>query len=327
MNYTHWTRTGGYCALLALLLSCGDDKISGAGKRQYEMESFHFETQEPNTLNIMFQVTDLSGKGVDDLVAADFEIFEDGKSVSPTESSFRIRKRDTLPFSLYTFVLIDISKSIAADLDQVKAAVISLAQAPVDGQRIVILTFSDTLAEIASVSDLPGEDAPVGVEEMRRTVNGLELGFATTNLYGAMIDGAGLMASSEWYNTTNIAQSYLIVFTDGSDTQGRHTLQEALDALRSRNRVYSVGLGSEIEPDVLRQLGSAGFFSIDDAGQLREKFQEIQADIVATANSFYWLSYNSPKRGYSQHQLLVTIKNSTTGRLEQSFSSRDFRSE
>jgi hypothetical protein len=88
-----------------------------------------------------------------------------------------------------------------------------------------------------------------------------------------------------------------------------------------------VGLGSEIEPDVLRQLGSAGFFSIDDAGQLREKFQEIQADIVATANSFYWLSYNSPKRGYSQRQLLVTIKNSTTGRLEQSFSSRDFRSE
>jgi hypothetical protein len=117
------------------------------------------------------------------------------------------------------------------------------------------------------------------------------------------------------------------VFTDGSDTQGRHTLQEALDALGSRNRVYTVGLGSEIEPDVLKQLGTAGFFSIDDAGQLEKRFREIQSDIVATANSFYWLSYSSPKRGYSQHQLLVTIRNSPSGRIELSFSSRDFRSE
>ena len=118
----------------------------------------------------------------------------------------------------------------------------------------------------------------------------------------------------------------LVVFTDGSDTQGRHTLQEALNALRPRNRVYTVGLGSEIEPDVLRQLGTAGFVSIDDAGELEQKFREIQEDIVATANSFYWLSYSSPKRGYSQHQLLVTIKDSPS-RLEQSFSSRDFSSE
>ena len=70
---------------------------------------------------------------------------------------------------------------------------------------------------------------------------------------------------------------------------GGHTLQEAVNALRTRDRVYTVGLGSEIEPDVLAQLGTAGFFSIDEAGQLEQRFSDIQADIVATANSFYWL--------------------------------------
>ena len=199
MIRTHLTPSAGYFALFALFLSCGD-KISGPDKRSYEMEIFHFETQPPNTVNIMFQVTDPSGKGIDDLVAGDFEVLEDGKSISPTESSLRIRKRDTLPFYLYTFLLIDNSKSIGDDLEQVKEAVISFAREPVDGQQIVILTFSDTLAEIASVRYLPGEDAPEGVEEMDRIVSGLELGFSTTNLYGAVIDGAGLMEDSEWYN-------------------------------------------------------------------------------------------------------------------------------
>ena len=64
------------------------------------------------------------------------------------------------------------------------------------------------------------------------------LGYPTTNLYGAVITGAGRW--TDQFSSSSIVQGAMIVFTDGSDTQGSYTLNQALSAVGGK-RVYTVG--------------------------------------------------------------------------------------
>ncbi len=144
------------------------------------------------------------------------------------------------------------------------------------------------------------------VNKLVTAINSIDLGFATTDLYGSIIEGV-----SRWediYSTNQIQQGFLVALTDGSDTQGSHTLNEALNA-RGNKKIYTVGLGNEIDPKVLKKLGNAGFYSITDVSELVDKFKEIQSDMALYANSFYWLNYMSPKRGDKNHTLKLYIKN------------------
>ena len=75
------------------------------------------------------------------------------------------------------------------------------------------------------------------------------------------------------FTTTQVQQGFLVILTDGSDTQGSYTLSEALTARGNKN-VYTIGLGNEIDPDVLRELGNAGFFQIADVSKLADQLVE-----------------------------------------------------
>ena len=120
----------------------------------------------------------------------------------------------------------------------------------------------------------------------------------------------------------------MIILTDGSDTQGSHTLSEALSARGDKN-IYTIGLGNEIDPEVLQEIGNAGFFHITDvsklSAQLTAQFVEIQSRIASFADSFYWLKYLSPKRGDRAHELELSVKeNQLNSTIEGAFNSRDF---
>jgi len=100
----------------------------------------------------------------------------------------------------------------------------------------------------------------------------------------------------------------MIVFTDGRDTQGSNTLAEALNAIHNKV-VFTIGLGSEIQPEVLQAIGTAGYYSISNIDELKAQFDNIQKSIISYANSFYLLTYKSPKRGNNIHSLTIRIKN------------------
>ena len=125
------------------------------------------------------------------------------------------------------------------------------------------------------------------------------------------------------------AAGLLVLLTDGSDTQGSNTLEDALEA-RGAKLVYAVGLGSEIDQSALEQLANpaSGFYPVADVDDVVEKFAEIQERIAAYANSFYWMNYLSPKRGVGTHQLLVEFIGNTnpdtTATVESEFDSDDF---
>ena len=267
---------------------------------QFQLIRHEIETELPSFVNIMFQVLDSADQGVPFLKTDHFEVRENGQPVSPTESAMNIRKRDVIPYSLKTVLMLDTSTSVKNQLEDIKNAAITLVQNMTEQQKIALYEFSDKPVLLQDFTD------DVGI--LTRAIQGIRLGFATTNLYGSIIEGVS--GSTRWediYTVNEVQQGFMIILTDGSDTQGSRTLDEALRARRNKN-IYTIGLGDEIEPDVLRRLGNAGFFELADVNDLADQFIQIQNEIALFADSFYQLNYMSPKRGDINHTLILEVK-------------------
>ena len=302
--------------LFFIVFGC-DNSVEPASDVGWKMEKLYFDYELPSYINVMFQVTDMRDSGIADLQTSDFMVYEDGVAYSPTESFPIIRKRENIPYTLKTVLLLDNSASVGANLDEIKSAAVILVNSITRKQEFAIYKFSET-SEL--IQDFTGD-----VSALTEAINSIESSFATTDLYGAII--AGVTRWTDYYTIDSIQQGFMIVLTDGRDTQHSHTLQQALDA-RGDRRVYTVGLGAEIDPSVLSQLGNVGNFLIDDVSEVVEKFAEIQHKIISWANSYYWLNYMSPTRGDYEHTFKLTIigneNRRSNGYIEETFSSNGF---
>ncbi len=270
----------------------------------YVITKHSLTTEAPNKVKMLFQVLDLENKGIDFLGVDDFEIIEDGEHVAPTESNLKISKRQNNPYHIKTVLMLDNSTSITDDpehtnnMELLKESAKSFVNNMSAQQEIAVFKFSSSAEKLV--------DFTSDRSKLIRAIDNIGRGHATTNLYGAVIDGV-----SEWtdlINVNNITKGQMVLFTDGNDTQESHTLGEALDAVGDKN-VYTVGLGSEIKPEVLEQIGNQGAFTIAEMSELNQIFIQIQLEINAYANSFYWMEYSSPKRGTKEHTLILSIKN------------------
>ena len=283
---------------------------------QFNLILHEIETELPSFVNILFGVRDSLDRGVTFLTTEHFEVRENDQVVSPTESAMHIRKRDVIPYTLKTVLMLDTSTSVKTHLEQIKQAAIALVENMTEQQEIALYEFSE---EPVRLQDFTNDAAA-----LTKAIREIRLGFSTTNLYGSVI--AGTARWEDIFTTTEVQQGFLVILTDGSDTQGSHTLSEALRA-RGNKYIYTIGLGNEINPDVLRQLGNAGFFQIADVSELADQFIEIQTEIALLADSFYQLNYLSPKRGDRNHTLALSVKrNQLNSTIQGRFNSRGFYS-
>ncbi|MEG8946884.1 VWA domain-containing protein [Rosettibacter firmus] len=285
----------------------------------YAMNLYKVETQLPSYVHVMFQVVDLNGKGVSTLTQNDFEVLEDGEPISQTESQLEIRKREAVPYKLKTVLMLDNSTSLQNNLDDIRNAARSFIDKIVPQQEVTIYQFSDHPEVLSEFTD--------NKDSLMNALQRYQLGYATTNLYGAIIKGASLW--NDKFSIDEIIQGMMIIFTDGRDTQGSNTLAEALNAIHNKI-VFTIGLGNEIQPEILRAIGNAGFYTITNINELENQFTKIQESIISYANSFYVLTYKSPKRGNNNHILTIRIKNNPyTGERSEitgSFNSNNFSS-
>ena len=283
----------------------------------YKLNKYLIEIKEPSYVNIMYQVTDKVNLGVTNLTRDNFQVLEDGAAVSPTESEITINKKDVIPYKLKTVLMLDNSASVGANLQDIKNAALALISKIFPQQEIAVYKFSQTAVLL--------QDFTTDVGLLTTAINSLDLGYQTTDLYGAVI--AGVSRWDDLYELTGVRQGFLVLLTDGSDTQGSHSLNQALND-RGDKKVYAIGLGNEIVPTKLQQIGNAGFYSITDYSLLTSKFTEIQNEMNLFANSFYWLYYKSPKRGNFNHTLELTVKNNTNNNYDKvitgSFNSSNF---
>ncbi|MBU2652215.1 MAG: VWA domain-containing protein [Bacteroidetes bacterium] len=268
----------------------------------YIMEKEFMNTEDPCFVNVMFQVVNGYGKGISNLTTENFTVYEDNQAVSPTESALSIMKKDAVPYQLRTLLMIDNSVSVGSNLADIKKAAKSFVKNIESKQKIAVYVFSENTQIIQEFTS--------DTVKLNAAIDGIQLGLASTDLYGAIITGV-----SKWtdvYSDDNIEQGYMVLFTDGRDTQGSHTLNEALTA-RGKKQVFSLGLGAEIDPNALQQIGNAGYFKIENIEDLSAKFIDVQEDIRNLANSFYYLYYMSPKRGDKVHTLRLNIKGNANG--------------
>ncbi len=293
-----------------------------SGSEGYIIKKHSLSTAPPNRVRILFQVLDINENGIDNITINDIEIMEDGDLVSPTESNLKITKREENPYTIKTVLMLDNSSSITNDpnnsnnLDDIKAAAKVFVNNMLPQQEIAIYQFSN---DVTKITDYLGYKDKATLLTM---IDNITKGFATTDLYGAVIEGAAQLKN---INTRDeIIESNMILFTDGDDTQGRHHLSDALDAVSNKS-VYMIGLGSEEDKEVLEMLGTEGYYPIFQVTQLNQVLIELQSKIEKLANSYYWLEYSSPKRGNNTHLLQMKIKNNPVySVLEGEFSSAGF---
>jgi hypothetical protein len=266
----------------------------------YRLTGNTIASSQPCFVDIMFSVSDVNYKGVDNLANADFVVKEDGVIVTPTESFQYIKSINTVPYKIKTVLMIDNSTSIGTNLAQIKTAALGMINNIGTNQEMAVYSFSGSATLLqAFTSD---------ISKLTAAVNSISLGYPTTDLFGSFITGVN--AWSDLFSVSLIQKGFLVLFTDGDDTQASSTLQQAL-AARGQKSTYIIGFGSGINPNNLNSLANPSpYYSATNVTDLQQIFVNIQKDIYKFANSFYWLNYMTPKRTGS-HSLQISVKSNT----------------
>ena len=276
------------------------------------------QTSVPHNVNVTFQVVDLAGTGVNTLNLSNFEVFEDYLPLSLAESELNVDHHSTVPNQIRTVLMLDNSTSVQGDIDKIRTSAKAIVNGIRPNQEIAVYAFSDKYYLL--------QDFTNDVNSLINAIdNKFTAGVKTTDFYGAVVFGTSLWKDE--YSITKILQGCMVIISDGNDTQGSTSLADAMHAVHNK-LVFTVGLGSEIQPEILNALGTGGSFSIGQENEITKQFSVIEQSLIKAANSFYDLSYKSPKRGSGNHTLQIRIvDNQFTGdesSIFTTFSSSDF---
>lgn len=350
--------------LLAVVLGCGESPIrpdhdgleSGASVGScldLKLAEGGFTSGSPAKVSLFFTVDTCGGLPVSGLTSDKFEILEDGKVVSPYESQQAIQPRGQ-KFRIYSLVLIDLSGSLlrSGEFPKLRDASVALVQKLTgdgSGNQVAVYGFdgranifpvsnftSDTQTLVNAIDSLSVEECRVAADcaaySDRRSCAGWRCVDDSTNLNGAVVQGLERVDQAlDSDPTISFRKGALVVFTDGTDQAGRVTVKDTRARVEaSKHRVFSVGLGGEVDESVLKAYGKDGFQPASRPEELASAFDQVASRIASEANRFYFLEYCSPKRG-GTHKLQVVataeVQGKTLrGKLEQNFDAAGFSS-
>jgi hypothetical protein len=271
----------------------------------YRFTTYQTSTADPFDVNILFHVSDNAFIGVPNLKIEDLIITENDEESPIDESKAALFDRNSFELVMRTALLIDVSNSIQTDFATLKEELKALIDGALPFQEIAIYTFSSTTQLV--------QDYSTDKEQLKGSIDNLQLGTSSTDFYGAVVTAANSFTNGFVENEVTIGN--LVIFTDGDDTQASNTFTAAKEALLNKN-AYVVGLSSEdLDEDNIKNLfGENFYFSSETIGTVNESFGLIQTEIENYANSVYLLNYETPKRGDNNHYLKIYHKeNSNDG--------------
>lgn len=243
-------------------------------------------------VNVLFQVRDADGRGVEGLTNSSFRIAENGRLVG-VEARPEFSARE-IPFSVLTVLVLDMSSSVSGLVPQIKQQAITLINNKLPDQKFAIYRFD---AEATLIQDFTA-DAPTLISAINSLpTSGL---VNSTNLYGAIRTAAG-----KWNDrlaVDSIVDGSIVLFTDGFHNANSLTVNDARQALRKSDGTYKkLFIAALNSPDLsrlpLQQLTTGfpeRFVEAENVGQLGAVFAEIQSEIRRFSNSLYLLNYQSP---------------------------------
>lgn len=278
----------GLFLLIAVGCNKDDDFLPADLSTFYRLSSFEVGVvPATRTVQVLFQAKDYYFKGVSSLTEADFVVTENNGNID-SEADLRVG-RSSIPFSLKTVLLLDITRSVEGLVPQIKDAAKLLVEKKLPEQEIAIYTFdAETIKRQSFTTDAASLIAAIDAIPETGLVN-------STNLYGGVIDVANLWDDN--YSIDGIVDGSLIIFTDGRHNASQSvSLNDALDALDDR-RAYVAALQSpDLDEGALQSLAKDNerFFKAEDIAGLEQMFVDIQEDIQSLSNSIYFLYYQSP---------------------------------
>jgi len=313
----------------------GCDQNDNAGQ-EIDVNLIEANTEVPSKIRLFFKIDLGEDLKLTTLEPSNFEIYEDGSKISTLESQAQIQ-REPGNFLYSSVLMLDLSGSIlnSGDLPKLKEAASSFINKTMpaegeslygtremsvfwfDGEQNVHPLVSFTSDRDSLVSGIQSID-----EEMSNDVS--------TNLNGAVIQGLSIIQNrlQENRDDSDIATAgSMVVFTDGTDQAGWVDTSVALDSVNTTGNdrsVFTIGLGGEIDQEVLSSIGKDGFELAQDSLDLNESFLAVAERLEAESNSYYVLEYCSPKRS-GQHTLeLRAVYEDKFGSFKTEFSADGF---
>ena len=276
----------------------------------------------PSNVAVFFSVDDWAGEPIADLLASDFNIYEDDKIVSLDESRQTI-VNPQIAAAHYTLLLVDMSASVTAS-DQLGAIIAAASEfvAQVEPyQRVAVYAFdgSKNLYEVLPFSSAPrGSQALAGLQSFQSRD-------PSTNLNGALLQALSELDKAVDRANAPLRFGTLVVFTDGTDRANRVPFQQMADAIEATSdQVYALGVGHEIDDSTLARIGKTGYIRVEDSAASRSAFREIADRIVRFTRHYYLLSYCSPARA-GKHRVGIEAKHDGAhGFLDYDFDAEGF---
>ena len=301
-------------------------------------ESF---TTLPSKVSVFFKVNGRDGSPVAGLTPSNFTIFEQGRNddcyneISNSEASGAISPNAQI-FSNNTLLVLDLSNSVLStslqELKQASSSFIAnvMPAIPTSSFKMAIYWFDgeDVLHELQPLT--------TSAAMLQEAIDGITEDISndpSTDLYGAFIKATeiadNIIDVSE--NDELFAAASVVIFTDGTDQAARYTEGEAIAAVNNADddiSFFTIGLGSEIDEEVLSKIGQTESVFASNAAELESVFNDISNGVAGQANSFYLFEYCSPKRdGSGMNNLVIQVINGNQdGLVQTSFNATGFTS-
>jgi len=262
-------------------------------------------------------VTDADGNFVSGLSQQDFHVYEDGHLQRVTS----FHEGDN---PVTVGLIVDHSRSMAPNLQEVAGAVSAFAQSSNSQDEMFVVDFNDDV----SVELMNGKAFSNDPKELAKAVSSVRAR-GRTALYDAVAEGIVHLQLGHW------DKKALIVVSDGGDNASQHKSSEVLAlAQRSQVVIYSIGLvdpneeNEEENPDALRRLsketGGIAFFPMS-----LENVADISKRIARDLREQYTLGFVPEKTGTADsfRQIRVKVDAPGHGKLHVRTRSGYFRSE
>ena len=253
--------------------------------------------RDPGLINLLFQVVAEDGTPFPGLTDEDFRLSDQGLVLaSAFESDWKFIPRPHC-FSQFTILVLDMSGSIQASgvLPQLQEAASTFAASIVDSNEVAIFTFDgreDSQVLVPLTQDL--EAIQAGIDSL----TDFEVVDNSTNLNGAVLHALNYLDSLTAIRSEGeIQEASVVLFTDGQDRAGRVEFGIASVATTAtEHKVYTIGLGPEVNSAALRELGKSGVFFANDIEDLNLAFSDAAGAIADASNSYYSLAFCSARR-------------------------------
>jgi uncharacterized protein YegL len=296
-------------------------------------------TTLPGKVSILFKVSDSDQNPVAGLEADQFTIYEQGRNdecfntISTSESFARISPNSQI-FATNTLLVLDLSNSVlSSSLTELKTASASFVDnvmpaTAVESIKMAIYWF-DGENELHLLNELTSSRT-----ELKSAIEGITTDISndpSTDLYGAVIKSTE--KATELLNASTqgdkIGAASIVIFTDGTDQASRFTKEDAqkkVDQADPNMTFFTIGLGAEIDTQVLTDIGKTFSVIAGNKEELENTFNEISIKVAERANSFYLFEYCSPKRdGSGENNLAIqVVDGSNQGSVQTKFDATGF---